>query len=136
VCFSWYSDIEEELSQRPRQLRLADARRAQEHEAPERAVRILQPRTSPPDRVGDRVDGLVLADDAVVEAFLHVHQLLDLAFHQPGDGNVRPLADHVGDVFLVDLFLQHALPLLQLGEALLFAAYALLDLRRTPVKQF
>ena len=43
-------------------------------------------------------------------------QLLDLAFHQPADRDVRPPADDLGDVLLVDLLLQHALVPLQVGE--------------------
>ena len=54
--------------------------------------------------------------DALVQPLLHVNQLLDLALHQPADGNVRPLADDLGDVLLVDFLLQHPLALLKLGE--------------------
>ena len=48
-------------------------------------------------------------DNALMEAFFHLEQLLDLAFDQPADRNVRPPAHHLGDVFLVDFFLQHLL---------------------------
>jgi len=58
----------------------------------------------------------VLADDPEVEPLFHLEQFLDFAFHQPADGNVRPFADHVSDVFFVDLFLQHALVFLELGQ--------------------
>ena len=68
------------------------------------------------DGVGDRRDRLVLADDALVEPLFHLEQLLDLAFHQPVDGNVRPAADDVGDVFFVDLLLEHPVALLQRAE--------------------
>ena len=65
---------------------------------------------------GHRVDRFVLADDALVQPLFHVNQLLDLALHQPADRDVRPLADDLGDVFLVDFLLEHALALLQLGQ--------------------
>ena len=64
----------------------------------------------------------VLADDALVQALFHLEQLLDLAFHQPADGNARPLADDFGDVLFVDFFLQHALGLLQLLQGALPAS--------------
>ena len=46
--------VEQELGQRPRQLGLADAGRAEEEERAERPVRVLQPGAGAPDRVGDR----------------------------------------------------------------------------------
>ena len=121
--------VEEKLGERAGQLGLADAGRPQEQEAAERAVGILQPGARAPDRVRDGVDGLVLADHALVEPLLHVNQLLDLALHQTADRNVRPLADDLGDVLLVDLFLQHPLTFLQLGEPRLRLADSLLELR-------
>ena len=75
---------------------------------PERPVGILQPRAGPANRIGDGVDGVVLADDALVQPLLHVDELLHFAFHQPAHRNVRPARDDLGDVFLVDLLLQHA----------------------------
>ena len=38
----------------------------------------------------DGLDRLVLADDAPVQALLHVDELLDLALHEPADGDARP----------------------------------------------
>ena len=55
--------VEQELRQRPRQLGLADAGRAEEDEAAERPVRILQAGARAADRVRDRGDRLVLPDD-------------------------------------------------------------------------
>ena len=100
--------VEEELGERARQLGLADAGWAQEDEAAERTIGVLQAGPRAADRVRDGLNGLVLADDALVQPLLHVDELLDLALHQPADRDVRPLADDFGDVFLVDLFLQHA----------------------------
>ena len=76
-----------------------------------------KPGARAPDRVGDRGDRLVLADHALLEALLHRDQLLDLALHHARDGHAGPLADDLGDVFLVHLFLEHLLVLLELGEA-------------------
>ena len=63
--------VEQELGERARQLGLADAGRAEEDEAAERPVRILQAGAGAPDGVGDGGDGFVLADDALVQALLH-----------------------------------------------------------------
>ena len=126
VCFSWYSDMSMRTIACSSSNRNSASARAssvlptpvgpEEEEAAERPVRILQAGAGAADRVGDRVDRFVLADDALVQPLFHVNQLLDFAFHQPADRDVRPLADDLGDVFLVDFFLQHPLALLQLGQ--------------------
>ena len=48
---------------------------------------------------------------------LHAHELRHLALHEARHGDTRPLRDDLGDVFLVDLFLQHLLLALELVEA-------------------
>ena len=100
--------VEQELGERAGELGLADAGRPEKDERPERPVRILQPGAGAANGVGDRLDRLVLADDALVQPRFHAQQLLDFAFHQPADRNAGPLADDLGDVFLVDFFLEHA----------------------------
>src|SRR2546430_926070 len=84
--------------------------------------------------MGDGLDRLVLADDALVQALLEVDELLDLPLHQPGDRNAGPLRDDLGHVLRVDLLLEVrglALVLLQLGEALLeLGDLAVAQLRR------
>ena len=60
---------------------------------------------------GDRLDRLVLADDAFVQALLHVEQLLGFALQQAADGDTRPAGDDLGDVVGVDLlFEEHGRP--------------------------
>ena len=120
--------VEQELGQRPCQLRLADAGRAEEHEAAERPVGILQPGTRATNRVRDGVDGLVLSDDALVQPLFHVQQFLDFAFHHPADRDVRPPADDLGDVFFVDFLLEHPLVLLQRGQRPFLVANLLFEL--------
>ena len=90
--------VEHELGQRPRQLGLADAGRAEEQEAADRPVRVGEAGPRAAQRVGDGLDRLVLADHAVVEALLHLDQLLDLALEQTADRDPGPLADDLGDV--------------------------------------
>ena len=72
---------------------------------------ILEPGARAPQRVRDRRNGLVLADDPLVEPLLHVDQLLGLALEQPLDRDPGPAGDHGGDVVLVDLLLDHRLSL-------------------------
>ena len=115
--------VEQELGERAGQLGLADAGRAEEDEAAERTVGILQARRA---RAGSRWRRRVIASSWPTTRWCSrssmLQQLLDLAFHQPADRDVRPAADDLGDVLLVDLLLQHALVLLQLGEPRLLLA--------------
>ena len=109
--------VEHELGQRPGELGLADAGRAEEEEGADRPVRVGEPGARAAQRVGDRLDRLVLADHPLVEALLHVDQLLDLALHQPRDRDPGPLGDDLGDVLLGHLLGQHRAALVvQLGE--------------------
>ena len=68
--------VEEELGQRPGQLGLADAGRAEEQERADRPVGVGQAGPAAADGVGHGGDGLVLADDPLVEQLLEVDELL------------------------------------------------------------
>ena len=68
-----------------------------------------------------------------MQPLFHVNELLHFALHQAADGNVRPPADDLSDVLFVDFLLQHALALLQLGEARFLLADALLELGHAAV---
>ena len=70
-----------------------------------------------------------------MQAVLHPDELLDLALHEAADGHAGPLADHLGDVLLVDLLLQHLRVVLQVGEALFRLADPPLRLRDAAVLQ-
>ena len=70
-----------------------------------------------PDGVGDGGHGLVLADHPLVQDVFEAQQLVHLALHEPADRHAGPLAHDLGDVLLVDLFLQHLQVDLELGEA-------------------
>ena len=107
--------VEHELGERTCELGLADAGRAEEDERADRPVRILQTGARAAERVRDRLDRLVLADDALVEPLLHVDELLGLALEQPVDRDARPARDDGGDVVLVDLLLDHRPGLLRVA---------------------
>ena len=54
-----------------------------EHEAPQRPLRIAKPSAGAPHGVGDCPDGLLLANDTLVEPLLHMQQLVGLSLQQP-----------------------------------------------------
>ena len=114
-------------------LRLPDPGGPQEDERTDGAIGIRQPGPGPPDGVGHRGHRLVLADDPLVQAVLHVHELLDLALHQLRDRDACPLADHLGDVLLVDLLLQHLPVGLEDRERVVGRIELLLELWDPPV---
>ncbi len=82
--------VEEELRQRAGQLRLADAAAAQEDERANGTARVAQARPAAADSVGQRVDRLVLADDALVQPLLHIQELGCFRFHHLRHGNAGP----------------------------------------------
>ncbi len=93
---------EEELGERARELRLADAGGAEEDERAGRALRVLQARARAADRLRDDLDRGVLPDDALVQLVFHPHQLLRLGLGQLEDGDAGPHRDDVGDLLLAD----------------------------------
>ena len=127
-CFSWYSLMSIRTIARGSSNRNSASDRAssvlptpvgpEEQERPDRPVGVGQAGPGPADGVGHGDHRLVLADDPLVEDLLHAEELGHLAFHQPGDGHARPLADDLGDVLGVDLLLEHGLAALELGEVL------------------
>ena len=102
--------VEHELGQRPRELGLADAGRAEEQERADRPVGVLEAGARAAQRARHRADRLVLADHPLVQPLLHVHELLDLALHQAGDRDAGPLGDDLGDVLGVDHVLEEPGP--------------------------
>ena len=81
ACFS---------GQRPRQLGLSDAGRAEENERSNRAVRVLKPGARAAYRVRHGRHRLVLADDARVEALFQVQKARLLAFQHLVDRDTGP----------------------------------------------
>ena len=99
--------VEEELGQGPGELRLADARRAEEDERGDGPAGLLDAGPGATDRGGDGPDGRLLADDPPAEDVLHADEPVDLALEHLGDGDAGPLGDDLGHVLLVDLLLEH-----------------------------
>src|SRR5690606_40708393 len=65
---------EQELGERLRELGLADAGGAGEDERAARALGVLEAGASAADRLGEDLDGLLLADDPLVQLLLHREQ--------------------------------------------------------------
>ena len=71
--------VEKRLRQGLRQFRLADARRAEEDERADWAVRIFDARTRPQDCLADDAHGLILSNDALMQYIFESQELLALA---------------------------------------------------------
>ncbi len=98
--------IEHEFGERAGELGLADPGRTEEQEGADRTVGVLQSGARAPERAGDRLNGFVLTDDALMQPVLHVNELLDLALEHPRDRDPGPLADDLRDVVGVDVVLE------------------------------
>ena len=113
MCFSMYSDMssvisdvvvtEQELGERLGQLGLANAGGAEEDERARRTLRVLETGPGAADRLADSRDGVLLADDPLVQLVFHPEQLLGLFFGELVDRDTGPQREHFGDGFFVDL---------------------------------
>jgi hypothetical protein len=50
-----------------------------------------------------------LADDPLTQALFHLYQLLPFAFQHAAHRDAGPAGDHLGDIFVIHLFLEHLL---------------------------
>ena len=125
--------IKERLRQRLGQFRLAHARGAQEQERADRPRRVGDARPRAQDGLRHLFDGLILADDALVQHLVQVQQLFALALHELCDRDARPAGDDAGDFLLRHLVAQQrAALLLALGDLFLLRQLAL-QLRKAAV---
>src|SRR5664280_1229230 len=120
------------------QFGLADARGAQEDEAPDRSAGIRHARPRPLDGRGDSMDCLLLANDALRKTFLEVDQPGHLGLHHAGHGDAGPAADDLRDLlfrhrlleFDAALLLRLELVVLCLDLFLQFGNRTVFELRR------
>ena len=91
---------EQEVRQGASHLGLAHTGRSQEEEGTHWTVGTLEPRPRPAYGPSQSSNGLVLADDALVQPFLDTHQLGHLLLLDGHHGNPRPFGDNALDVFL------------------------------------
>src|SRR5207344_992300 len=105
------------------ELGLPDARGSEEDERARGSLGVLQASARAADRLADRRDRVLLADDPLVELVLHAEQLLGLLLGELEDGDAGPGGEHLGDLLLVHLGQDVHLARLPLA----FATLALLD---------
>ena len=94
--------VEERRRQRTRQLGLADTRRPEEQERPDRTLGVAHAGAAAAHGLRDRGDRVVLADDARVQLALEVAEALALALGEAVHRNPGGPRDHRGDLGLVD----------------------------------
>ena len=94
---------EKKLGQRLGQLGFAHTRRPGENERTRRPLGVFKACAGAPDRLGDRLDGVVLADDALMELILHAQQARGLLLGQFEHRNARPVAQNFSDLFVINL---------------------------------
>ena len=94
---------EQELSQRLGQLGLADTGWAGEDERAAGSLRVLQARPGTPDRAGERLDRVVLADIALADLLLHPQQPGRLFLGQLEHRDAGRGGQHLGDDLLIHL---------------------------------
>ncbi|OPY04408.1 MAG: hypothetical protein A4E66_02594 [Syntrophus sp. PtaB.Bin001] len=58
------------------------------------------------------MNAFVLPDHALFESVFHMDQLLDIAFHHPGNRYACPIGDNLRHILGIDLFLEHLAVLL------------------------
>ena len=92
----------ERLGERQRGLRLADARRADQHEHADGLARVVELRARRLDALGDGVEAVALADHAPVERVGELEHALDFVLHHAADRDAGPVRDDRGDGLLVD----------------------------------
>ena len=116
--------VKEELGEGAGQLGLAHAGGTQEEEAADGPLGVAEAGAGATDGVGHGDDGLLLADDALVQPILHVEQPLGLLLQELTGGDAGPLGDELGYV----LRLHHHVALAPTQVAAPLLLIALLEL--------
>lgn len=94
---------EEEFGERLGELGLTDTGRAGEDERATGPLRVLQTGSRTADRLREGLDGVLLADDALVELVLHAQQTGGLLLRQLEDRDAGGRGQDFGDQLAVDL---------------------------------
>ena len=94
---------EQEVGQGLGQFGLTDTGRAGEDERARRAFGVFQPGTGAADRLGDRLDGVHLADDPLVQFILHAQQTRGLGLGELEHRDAGPVAQHLSDLVVIHL---------------------------------
>ncbi len=118
------------------QFRLAYARGAKEDKGTNRTVGVFDARTGTQNGFADGFDRFVLTDYAFMEHIFQMNELFPLAREHLADGNTRPAADDLGDVFFADFFFEQGFALCAGGNFFFFFLQLLLQLREFAIFEF
>ena len=91
---------------------IRDSCGTQEEKRAGRTIRVADSRPGTTHRVRNRLDRSVLPNEALVQALLHVEQLLLLALHHPPNRDASPRGNDLGYVRGANLLRDHSRPLL------------------------
>ena len=94
--------VEHELGQGFGQFGLPNPCWTNEDEATDRAAWITQAAPGTPNRISEGNDRFVLTNHPLVQAILHVHQLLALALEHPAHRYTCPTGDDLGNIFPIN----------------------------------
>ena len=108
--------VEEILGKSLGKLGLADTGCAEEDKAADGAARVVESCARAAHCITDRADGVLLADNALMEFLLEVKQFIFLALSHFLYGDPGPAAHHFGDILRIDLLLDHGAFALQFLE--------------------
>ena len=122
--------IEQKSRQGLHQLRLANTGRAQEQEAADRAIGVLQAGTRTAHGLGNRLQSFFLTDHALAQLVFHPQQLGAFAFQHFLNRNTGPAADHGRNTFFRHRFID------QLGIAIAGIRELLFNARNHAIEQF
>ena len=122
--------IEQKSRQRFHQFRLANTSWAQEQEAADRAIRVLQARACAAHGLGNRFKRFFLADHALAQLVFHPQQLGAFAFQHFLNGNTGPAAHYRRNAFFRYGFID------QLGIAIAGISQFLFNAWDNAIEQF
>ena len=91
--------VEQELGQRLGKLGFTHAGRTQENKRTRRSFRVFQACARTTDSLGQRRNGFILANDALVQHAFHAQQLRGFRFRKVGHRHARGHGHHVGHFF-------------------------------------
>ena len=94
--------VEQELGQRLGKLGFTHAGRTQENKRTRRSFRVFQACARTTDSLGQRRNGFILANDALVQHAFHAQQLRGFRFRKVGHRHARGHRYHIGHFFFRD----------------------------------
>lgn len=106
----------ERFGERERGFRLADARRAGQHEHADGLVGIVEARARRLDALRNHLERVALPDHAAIERIGEIEHGGEFVLEHPADGNAGPVRDHARDDARIDARQDQRRVALQVGE--------------------